>query len=68
MEAEKFSCVRRAVMALPTKYRETVVLRYLQELETDEICQVLGISKGNLHTRLGRAREKLKQSLVELIE
>ncbi len=68
MEAEKFSCVRRAVMALPTKYREAVVLRYLQELETDEICQVLGISKGNLHTRLGRAREKLKQSLAELIE
>jgi RNA polymerase sigma-70 factor (ECF subfamily) len=68
MEAEKFSCVRRAVMALPTKYREAVVLRYLQELETDEICQVLGISKGNLHTRLSRAREKLKQSLVELTE
>ncbi len=68
MEAEKFSCIRRAVMALPTKYRETVVLRYLQELETDEICQVLGISKGNLNTRLGRAREKLKQSLAELIE
>jgi RNA polymerase sigma-70 factor (ECF subfamily) len=68
MEAEKFSCVRRAVMALPAKYRETVVLRYLQELETDEICQVLGISKGNLNTRLSRAREQLKRGLAELAE
>ncbi len=67
MDAEKFNCVRRAVMALPVKYREVVVLRYLQELSTSEICKILGISESNLHTRLSRAREKLKEDLAELI-
>ena len=68
MDNEKFSRIRGAVMALPAKYREPVVLRYLQELSTSQICQVLGISENNLHTRLSRAREQLKQSLAELIE
>lgn len=67
MDKEKFSRVRRAVMALPVKYREAVVLRYLQELPTEQICEVLGISESNLHTRLSRAREKLKEDLAELV-
>lgn len=68
MDDEKFNRIRRAVMALPAKYREPVVLKYLQELPTSHICQVLGISESNLHTRLSRARKQLKQSLAELIE
>ncbi|MHC5060678.1 MAG: RNA polymerase sigma factor [Planctomycetota bacterium] len=67
MDDEKSSRIRRAVMALPDKYREPVVLRYLQELSTKEICRVLDISESNLHTRLSRAREKLKENLAELI-
>ena len=68
MDAEDFQRVRRAVARLPAKYREPVVLRYLQELPTEEIARILGVSKGTLHVRLSRARECLRQELTELIE
>ena len=64
---ETYSKVRLAVRALPLKYREPVVLRYLQELPTDETARILGISKNTLHVRLSRARERLRQDLAELI-
>ena len=68
MNAEDFQRVRLAVAALPAKYREPVVLRYLQELGTDEICRILGISKNTLHVRLSRARKRLEPDLAEIIE
>jgi len=68
MNAETFDSVRRVVAAMPAKYREPVVLRYLQELETDEISQILGISRNTLNVRLSRARKRLQQELAELME
>ncbi len=66
MDADEFRHVRRAVAALPAKYREPVVLRYLQELGTDEISRILGISKNALQVRLNRARARLREDLAEL--
>ncbi len=68
MEEETFERVRDAIAALPAKYREAVVLRYLQELPTEEICRISGISKNTLQVRLSRARERLKLDLAELME
>jgi RNA polymerase sigma-70 factor (ECF subfamily) len=68
MKAEGFNRVRRAVAGLPARYREPVVLRYLQELDVDEISRILGISKSTLHVRLSRARKRLEPKLAELIE
>ena len=68
METETFDRVRSAIAVLPTRYREPVVLRYLQELPTDEIGRILGISQNALQVRLSRARKRLKQDLAELIE
>jgi RNA polymerase sigma factor (sigma-70 family) len=56
------------VRALPAKYREVVVLRYLQGLETAEICRLLTITANALNVRLNRAREKLKGDLNELLK
>jgi RNA polymerase sigma-70 factor, ECF subfamily len=66
IDTESFAQVRQAVRALPTKYREVVVLRYLQGLESAEICQLLGITTNALNVRLNRARERLKTDLGEL--
>ena len=60
--------VRDAVQALPAKYREAVVLKYLEELPTEEISRILGISVNTLHVRLSRARERLKNDLKESME
>jgi RNA polymerase sigma factor (sigma-70 family) len=68
MDDETFQKVRLVVQALPLKYREPVVLRYLQELSTDEIVRILGISTNALEVRLSRARERLRRDLAELIE
>jgi len=68
MGREEFNRIRCAVAALPAKYREPVVLRYLQELGTDEISRILGISKNTLHVRLSRARKRLEPELTKLID
>jgi len=68
MDTDEFKHVRRAVAALPPRYREPVVLRYIQEIGTDEISRILGISKNTLNVRLSRARKRLREDLAELIE
>jgi RNA polymerase sigma factor (sigma-70 family) len=68
MDNETFNRVRLAVTALPAKYREPIVLRYLQELSITESSRILGISENTLHVRLNRARGRLKRELTELIE
>jgi RNA polymerase sigma-70 factor (ECF subfamily) len=68
LDDDTFEKVRHAVQSLPAKYREPVVLRYLQELQIEDISKILGISINTLHVRLNRAREQLKQDLAEIME
>lgn len=68
MDKETFSRVRKALAALPARYREPLVLKYIEELETDQIGHILGISQNTLHVRLNRARSRLKQHLNNLKE
>ena len=67
-EDERFEEVRQAVRSLPNKYREVVVLRYLEGLETEAICEILKVSSNVVYVRLNRAREMLKTRLSELAE
>lgn len=64
-DADDFNRVRRAIAALPARYREPVVLMYLEGLATDEISRLLGISRNALHVRLSRARDRLRNDLAE---
>jgi len=68
VDQETFARVRAAVRVLPPKYREVVVLRYLEGLETSDICRILGISVGTFNMRLNRARKRLREHLTGLIE
>ena len=54
----------KAVEALPESYRNVLLLRDIEELDTEETAEVMGISPGAVKTRLHRAR----QALRELIE
>jgi len=67
-DAEDFNRVRHAVARLPAKYREPLILRYLQELPTKEMVRILGVSGSTLNVRLSRARERLRRELAGLIE
>ncbi|MBP7051128.1 MAG: RNA polymerase sigma factor [Phycisphaerae bacterium] len=68
MDEETFARVRRAVQTLPQKYREVTVLRYVQGLQTQEICDLLGITANAMQVRLNRARARLREQLGDLFE
>ena len=55
--------VRRAIAALPPEYKETLVLRELEELSYREIAEITGVPVGTVMSRLSRARQQLKQEL-----
>jgi RNA polymerase sigma-70 factor (ECF subfamily) len=56
--------LKRAMAALPSKYREVLILRDIQRLSIEEAAQALGISPGNVKTRLSRARLQIRDALA----
>ena len=52
-----------AVMKLPRKLREAILLHYYQGLNNNEIADALSISHSSVSGRLKRGREKLKNLL-----
>jgi RNA polymerase sigma-70 factor (ECF subfamily) len=60
--------VRRAVLALPLRYREPVVLFYFHEMDVAAAARTLGIPEGTLKARLSRARTLLRQRFPGLEE
>ena len=60
---EMVDAVRRAVLSLPERYREVVVLCDLEELSYVESAQILGCAVGTVRSRLHRARALLLDKL-----
>ena len=58
--------VRACIDRLPDDYRTVLLLRDIQELDTAEVAQQLGITEGNVKVRLHRARQALKTLLEPL--
>ena len=55
--------VRDAVDTLPPRYREVIILREFEDLSYSDIAKVLDCPIGTVTSRLGRAREQLKDLL-----
>lgn len=55
--------VAKAVLELPIKYREVIVLYYYCDYTSGAIASILGIPENTVKTRLKRAKEKLKVTL-----
>jgi RNA polymerase sigma-70 factor (ECF subfamily) len=53
--------VRRAVLALPPRYREPVVLYYFHEMDVGAAARTLRLPEGTVKARLSRARELLRR-------
>ena len=58
LESEKALTV--AILQLPDKLKDVIVLYYFQNLSVEEVARILGIKQPSVSNRLSRARKKLK--------
>jgi RNA polymerase sigma-70 factor (ECF subfamily) len=56
-------CVRACIDRLPETYRTVLVLRDIEELDTEETARLLGVSPNAVKSRLHRARQALRTLL-----
>jgi RNA polymerase sigma-70 factor (ECF subfamily) len=57
--------VRAMIRRLPEPFRETLVLRELEELSYKQIAEVTGVPVGTVMSRLARARQMLSAEVPE---
>lgn len=55
--------LRRAIVRLPTRYREVIVLCDLQDLSYADAAKTLGCALGTVRSRLHRARQLLTEKM-----
>jgi RNA polymerase sigma-70 factor, ECF subfamily len=61
---EQAECLWHAVLHLPTRHREVIVLSHLENLSYKEIAEVLEIPIGTVMSRLHAARKALRKQLT----
>ncbi|HEY6104664.1 MAG TPA: sigma-70 family RNA polymerase sigma factor [Anaeromyxobacteraceae bacterium] len=66
-DAETRAAIERAIAALPEAQRAVITLRDVEGLETDEICNLLGVTVSNQRVLLHRARSRVRQALEQLM-
>lgn len=62
--SEQFGQLRDIVAKLPIKFRQVVVLHYMQHLTIAEAAEALGIREGTFKSRLNRALKFLRSQIV----
>ncbi|HUL81509.1 MAG TPA: sigma-70 family RNA polymerase sigma factor [Gammaproteobacteria bacterium] len=63
-DADHRAAVRRALHALPGRYRDALVLFYFHEMDVERAAASLGVPEGTVKARLSRGRELLRRKLV----
>ena len=66
-DQERDLAVRRAVGALPAKYREALILFYFHDMDVTAAALSLGLPEGTVKARLFRGREILRGKLPQLL-
>ena len=57
------NAIDKCIANLPDKYRIVFLLKNVQQYETEEICNELGITPSNLWVIIHRARHQLRKCL-----
>jgi RNA polymerase sigma-70 factor, ECF subfamily len=58
--SETRAMVRRSIDLLPLNYRVVLILRDIEELDTEEVASLLDVTPNSVKVRLHRARQALK--------
>jgi RNA polymerase sigma-70 factor (ECF subfamily) len=67
MCAETRAQVQACIDQLPQPYREVLLLRDIEEFDTDQTAQQWGMTPGAVKTRLHRARMALRTLLEPVV-
>lgn len=62
------TAMQEAIAALPPTLREVLILRDVEGIESQEVCELLKITGTNLYVRLHRARERVRQAVESYLE
>ena len=65
---ESLSQIKYAIQKLPPPQRQVIILRDMEGLESEEICQLLKITATNQRVLLHRARTKVRQALHSYLQ
>ena len=65
-DEDRDRAVREAVYALPTKYREAILLFYFHEMDVPAAARSLAMPEGTFKARLFRGREVLRSKLAKV--
>jgi RNA polymerase sigma-70 factor (ECF subfamily) len=68
LDKELRSKLEDAVLALPKPYRLVLILRDMEQLDTREVAEVMGISEETAKMRLHRARVFLRNALAGYVQ
>lgn len=69
VDADKISAeVQKALMTVTPSYREMVVLRDIQHMSYEEICEITSTELGTVKSRINRGRTQLKKKLSGLYD
>lgn len=68
LHQEMRSRLEQAVLALPKHYRLVLVLRDMEQLDTREVAEVMGISEDTVKMRLHRARVYVRNALAAYVQ
>jgi RNA polymerase sigma-70 factor (ECF subfamily) len=66
-DVDRDRAVRRAVSALPPKYKDVLVLFYFHEMDISATSRSLGVPEGTVKARLSRGRKILRDKLPQLL-
>jgi RNA polymerase sigma-70 factor (ECF subfamily) len=68
LETELQDQVEKMIDALPKALRETVRLSTVDDMTSADVALVLGIPEGTVRTRMSRARQLLREKLMNYVE
>ncbi len=67
-DRELSDVISRSISKIPEKYRESFVLREINQLSYEEIAAVTGLKLGTVRSRINRARNYFRQIVEPLLE
>jgi RNA polymerase sigma-70 factor (ECF subfamily) len=64
--AERRQLVRNALVKLARRDAEILLLKYTEDWSCKELAQHLGVGERCVETRLQRARQRLREAMIEV--